>query len=173
LIQVGSLDIIQRPRAILTTLLSLRGQVIQAFWNGFFFEPLPDSDYRFTFIHPSPPPIHRIIFGYTNGGGWRDDPGFHSYFLRGTLASVNVENDEDWNDRISITRSNTRAYHFPLLILVDRSASFRGTICGSQMQRAASEAWDYMRLVAPLREAMWMFAGVVAEYHDFGKGLRF
>jgi hypothetical protein len=145
----------QRPRAIITTLLSLRGRVIlgfQAFWHGFFFERLPYSDYRFTFIHPSPPPIHRIIFGYTNGGGWRDDPGFNSYFLRGTLPSVTVEHDEDWNDKISITRSNTRAYHFPLLILVDRSASFRGTICGSRTQRTASEAWNNMRNRGKLRD---------------------
>jgi hypothetical protein len=154
---------------------------IQAFWHGFFSEPIPASDYHYTYIHPSPPPIHRIIFGYTNADGWRDDPGFNSYFLRGTLPSISVEHEEDWNDRISITRSNTRAWHFPLVLLVDRSASFRGALCGSQTQRTASEPWDYMRnrgklrglhvgaWWAPLREAMWRFAGADVEYHDFEK----
>ena len=154
---------------------------VQAFWHGFFSEPLPDSDYHYTYIHPSPPPIHRIIFGYANANGWRDDPGFNSYFLRGTLPSVTVEHEEDWNDRISITRSNTRAWHFPILLLADRSAAFRGVLCGSQTQRTASEAWDYMRnngklmglyvgaWWAPLRESMWKFAGVDVKYHDFGK----
>ena len=154
---------------------------VQAFWHGFFSEPLPDSDYHYTFIHPSPPPIHRIIFGYSNADGWRDNPGFNSYFLRGTLPSITVEHEEDWNDRISSTRSNTRAWHFPLLLLVDRSASFRGTLCGTQTQRTASEPWDYMRnngklrgihvggWWAPLREAMWRFAGADVEYHDFEK----
>lgn len=154
---------------------------VQAFWHGFFSEPLHENDYHFTYIHPSPPPIHRIIFGYANADGWRDEPGFNSYFLRGTLPSITVEHEEDWNDRITITRSNTRAYRFPLLILVDRSASFRGAICGSQTQRTASEAWDYMRnrgklrglyvgaWWAPLREAMWRFAGADIEYHNFEK----
>jgi hypothetical protein len=153
---------------------------IQAFWHGFFSESLPDSDYHFSIIHSSPPPIHRIIFGYANADGWRDDPGFNSYFLRGTLPSISVEHEEDWNDRISITRSNTRAFRFPLLLLTDRSAAHRGVLCGSQTQRTASEAWDYMRIRgklnglyvggwwAPLREAMWRFAGADAEYHDFG-----
>ena len=154
---------------------------VQAFWHGFFSEPLPKSDSHFTYIHPSPPPIDRIIFGYANADGWRDEPGFNAYFLRGTLPSITVEHEEDWNDRITITRSNTRAYRFPLLILVDRSASFRGDICGSHTQRTASEPWDYMRNSgklrglhvgawwAPLREAMWKFAGADVEYHDFEK----
>ena len=154
---------------------------IQAFWHGFFSEALPDSDYHFSIVHPSPPPIHRIIFGHTNADGWRDDPGFNAYFLRGTLPSITVEHEEDWNDRVSATRSNTRAWLFPLVLLTDRSAAHRGTLCGSQTQRTASEAWDYMRIRgklrglyvggwwAPLREAMWRFAGADVEYHDFGK----
>ena len=154
---------------------------IQAFWHGFFSETLPDSDYHFSIVHSSPPPIHRIIFGYTNADGWRDDPGFNAYFLRGTFPSITVEHEEDWNDRISTTRSNTRAWQFPLLLLTDRSAAHRGVLCGSKTQRTASEAWDYMRIRgklrglyvggwwAPLREAMWRFAGADVEYHDFEK----
>lgn len=152
---------------------------VQAFWHG-FFSPPDNSNSHFSFIHPSPPPIHRIIFGYSNADGWRDNPGFNSYFLRGTLPSISVEHEEDWNDRISATRSNTRAWRFPLVLLTDRSAAHRGVICGSQTQRTAAEAWDYMRLKgklrglhvsgwwAPLREAMWRFAGADVEFHDFG-----
>lgn len=152
---------------------------IQAFWHGFFSHSSPDSSQsHFSIVHPSAPPIHRIIFGYANADGWRDNPGFNAYFLRGTLPSITVEHEEDWQDRIAATRSNTRAWHFPLLLLTDRSAAHRGAVCGSQTQRTAAEAWDYMRLKgklrgfhvggwwAPLREAMWKFAGADIEFHD-------
>ena len=151
---------------------------IQAFWHGFFSESPPNTDRSdFSIVHPSPPPIHRIIFGYANADGWRDDPGFDSYFLRGALPSISVEHEEDWNDRISITRSNTRAWRFPLLFLADASAAHRGSTCGSTHRKAA-EAWEYMRVKgklrglyvggwwAPLREAMWKFAGADAEFHN-------
>ena len=67
---------------------------------------------------------------------------------------------------------NQKAWHFPYALLVDRSAAHRGVVCGSQTQRTAAEAWQYMltnsRLVGvhagrwwdPIREAMWRFAGV-------------
>jgi hypothetical protein len=57
-----------------------------------------------------------------------------------------------------------------MLLLTDRSASFRGPVCG-KTHRTAAEAWDYMRLRgklhgihvgafwAPIREAVWRFAG--------------
>ncbi|KAF8809914.1 hypothetical protein BYT27DRAFT_7232134 [Phlegmacium glaucopus] len=153
---------------------------VQAFWHGFFSSPANNTDSHFSFIHPSPPPIHRILFAYSNADGWRDNPGFNSYFLRGTLPSISVEHEEDWNDRVSATRSNTRAWRFPLVLLTDRSAAHRGVICGSQTQRTAAEAWDYMRLNgklsglhvggwwAPLREAMWRFAGADVEFHNLG-----
>jgi hypothetical protein len=55
---------------------------------------------------------------------------------------------------------------------VDRSASFRGTICASQTQRTASEAWDYMRNGGNLRGLYvsgWWLLYEKPEYHDFGK----
>jgi len=67
--------------------------------------------------------------------------------------------------------TDQKAWHFPLVLLTDRSAAHRGPICGSQTQRTAAEAWDGMRRKgklmgihvgawwAPLREAMWRFAG--------------
>jgi len=92
------------------------------------------------------------------------------------MPSLTVEHEEDWNDRVAATRptpgdTKERAFHFPLILLADRSAAFRGSMCGSKTQRTAAEAWDYMRLKsklmgihvggwwAPIREAMWRFAG--------------
>jgi hypothetical protein len=119
--------------------------------------------------------MHRAIFAHSNADGWRDDPGFNSYFLRAALPSLVVEHEEDWNDRIIATQPTgdqpERAWHFPIVLLTDRSAAHRGRMCGSTTQRTASEAWDYMRLHgklrglhisgwwAPLREAVWRFAG--------------
>jgi hypothetical protein len=78
---------------------------------------------------------------------------------------------EDWEDRVTITSDGNRAWHFPLLLLTDRSASHRGAICGSQTQRIAAEAFEAMRLKGqlvgirvggwwePVRNAMLRFAG--------------
>ena len=124
------------------------------------------------------PPIDRAIFAYSNADGWRDNPGFNRYFLRAVMPSLTVEHEEDWQDRIratyakpGATAEEQRAWHFPLLLLTDRSASHRGPICGSQTQRIAAEAWDFMRVKGklrglhvggwwqPIRESMWRFAG--------------
>ncbi|KDR78102.1 hypothetical protein GALMADRAFT_138246 [Galerina marginata CBS 339.88] len=154
---------------------------VQAFWHGAFSSPVQPSDAmspsssHFSTSHPSAPPMHRAIFAHSNADGWRDDPGFNSYFLRATLPSLIVEHQEDWDDRIKATLPRDgqpeRAWHFPTVLFTDRSAAHRGVMCGSTTQRTASEAWDYMRLKgklrglhvggwwAPLREAMWRFAG--------------
>jgi len=155
---------------------------VQAFWHGAFSAPITPADAltassptHFSLSHPAAPPMHRAIFAHSNADGWRDDPGFNSYFLRAALPSLTVEHQEDWNDRIIATRPDgdqpERAWHFPIVLFTDRSAAHRGRMCGSTTQRTASEAWDYMRLHgklrglhiggwwAPLREAMWRFAG--------------
>ncbi|KAH9480331.1 hypothetical protein JR316_0006929 [Psilocybe cubensis] len=156
----------------------------QAFWHGAFSPPItptemdePDSlsSVHFSTTHPPVPPMHRAIFAHSDADGWRDSPGFNSYFLRAALPSLIVEHIEDWNDRITATATEPgepgRAWHFPIVLLVDRSASHRGWMCGSNTQRTASEAWDFMRKKvrlrglhvggwwAPLREAVWRFAG--------------
>ena len=119
-------------------------------------------------VHPSLSPIHRIIFGYFNADGWRDDPGFNAYFLHDTLPSISVEHKEDWNDRISATHSNTRAWCFPFVLIAGRSAAHRGIVCGSQTQRTAAKAWEYMRLKRKLKGLHLEFAGVDIEFHNFG-----
>ncbi|KAJ7675748.1 hypothetical protein DFH06DRAFT_1435059 [Mycena polygramma] len=157
---------------------------IQAFWHGAFSEPSFDADREYMLgPHPAPPPIHRVIFARTNADGWRDNPGFNAYFMRGAAPAITIEVEEDWKDRVAITSSGDRAWHFPLLLLTDRSASFRGPICGGQTQRIASEAVEFMRSKGrlagarvggwwePVRSAMLRFAGAdvfTPEYTDQG-----
>ena len=166
---------------------------LQAFWHGAFSKPVAPLDFsnspHFSFEHEAVPPIHRLIFAYSNADGWRDSPGFNRYFLRAVMPSLTVEHEEDWNDRVASTRpypgdTKERAFHFPLVLLIDRSAAFRGSMCGSTTQRTASEAWDFMRLKnklmgihvggwwAPIREALWRFAGAEEGLRDLNKPIR-
>ncbi|PFH50203.1 hypothetical protein AMATHDRAFT_61541 [Amanita thiersii Skay4041] len=124
-----------------------------------------------------PPPIHRAIFSHADE--WRDRPGFNAYFLRAAFPSMTIETQSDWVDRIRSTtprpNQQERAWHFPVLLLTDRSAAHRGVVCGSQTQRTAAEAWEYMvdenkllgahagRWWDSVREAVWKFAGVRGE----------
>lgn len=132
---------------------------------------------HYSLNHPPPPPLHRVIFAHSDAKGWRDGPGLNAYWLRAAFPSLTVEVQQDWDDRVIATRESNgnarrRAWHFPSLLLTDRSAAHRGVVCGSQTQRTAAEAWDSMRLMgklrgayvggwwAPVREAVWRFAGV-------------
>ncbi|RXW20358.1 hypothetical protein EST38_g5493 [Candolleomyces aberdarensis] len=159
---------------------------VQAFWNSAFFPAVETSDSEFHFStshsgNPPPPPMHRAIFIHSNADGWRDNPGFNRYFLRAAYPSLTVEHQEDWQDRVKASvegvahgTSGERVWRFPMALLTDRSASHRGHMCGSLTQRTAAEAWDHMRKVgklrgihvggwwAPIREAVWKFAGVSA-----------
>jgi hypothetical protein len=156
-----------------------------AFWTGSF---------------PSPaPPWHRLIFAHSSPQGWRDGPGFNAYFLRAFLPSLPIEHESEWEDRIQATvpppskntfynplpplqlnqetrniKLSSRVWYFPQLLLVDRSAAFRGPMCGSKTQRTASEAWEYMygkggkkegdgKWWEPVRTAVGRFAGVSEE----------
>ncbi len=67
--------------------------------------------------------------------------------MRAAFPSLAIEDQQDWEDRIAATSGSSvdRAWHFPLVLLADRSAAHRGALCGSQTQRIASEAWEYMR----------------------------
>jgi hypothetical protein len=65
---------------------------------------------------------------------------------------------------------NDGAWHFPLVLLADRSAAHRGEVCRSQTQRTAAETWELMRRTDrlfdicaggwwPVRSAVLRFAG--------------
>ena len=129
-----------------------------------------------------PPPIHRAIFPHSSSVAWRDKPGFNGYFLRASFPSLTVEVDVDWNDRVAATSAGNRAWHFPYLLLTDRSAAFRGKLCGSQNQRTASESVDALIARSKLdknglwwrsiKHAVWRFAGVTADGEGGGFGSR-
>lgn len=125
------------------------------------------------------PSIHRVIFPHADAQGWRDKPGFSSYFMRAAFPSLTVETGIDWEDRIkstSLEGPNARAWHFETVLLADRSASFKGVICGLQVQRTAAEAYYAMkndgRLTKwwwePLRRAVLKFAGVDQRILEIG-----
>ena len=48
-----------------------------------------------------------------------------------------------------------RAWHFPTLLLADRSAAFRGPHCGGRTQRTVSEAVEKMRCEGRLPTNWW------------------
>ncbi|KAJ7164684.1 hypothetical protein C8R43DRAFT_878630 [Mycena crocata] len=143
----------------------------QVFWHGAFFRKSPSSS--------AMPAIHRLLFPHANADGWRDVPGFNAYFLQSAYPTIHVEVQEDWNDRISLSAKGSRVWHFPILMLSDRSAAHRGLICGSQTQRIASEAWKHMQpklqLLGirgpewwePIRTAMLLFAGAPTLSSDY------
>ncbi|KAJ6531795.1 hypothetical protein B0H19DRAFT_966371 [Mycena capillaripes] len=107
---------------------------------------VPKASFNSPLISTSTPTIDRAIFIHSDVDGWRDAPGFNGYFIRAVFPSMSVEVSTDWIDRVNAT-SNTqleRAWHFPLVLLTDRSAAFRGPICGAYTQRTAAEAWIVM-----------------------------
>ncbi|KAK0451216.1 uncharacterized protein EV420DRAFT_1561523 [Desarmillaria tabescens] len=120
---------------------------VQAFWHGAFSAASVADVYSAKFTYPGPPAFDRMIFSQSYGDGWRDYPGFNAYVLRAAFPSLTIEDKQDWEDRIAATSglSVDRAWHFPLVLLTDRSASHRGVLCGTHTQRIASEAWEYMR----------------------------
>ncbi|KAJ7756433.1 hypothetical protein DFH07DRAFT_820550 [Mycena maculata] len=131
----------------------------------------PDPSFNSPLISTSTPKIDRAIFIHTDVEGWRDAPGFNGYFLRAVFPSMTVEVQTDWIDRVNATTKTKidRAWHFPLVLLTDRSAAFRDPITGWYTQRTAAAAWTAMAQVgkidlignwwASMRAAMLRYAG--------------
>ena len=125
------------------------------------------------------PPITRAIFPHADASGWRDRPSFNSYFFRAAFPSLTVEVAEDWHDRVLSTSADgahARAWHFDKVLLADRSAAFRGDICGTQVHRTAGEAFHHMRSAGrlsklwwePVRRAVLRFADIDEAVLDIG-----
>ncbi|KAF4590490.1 hypothetical protein EYR38_009791 [Pleurotus pulmonarius] len=159
-----------------------------AMWTGSFTAASQDMAFQYasTSAYPPPPPVNRIIFAHATADGWRDSPGFDAYFVRAALPSTTIEHAEDWLDRIALSTTNTsrddaysaghqRAWHFPVVLLADRTAAFHGEACGSRTQRTAAEAWEAVRARgqlpglrvggwwAPVREAALRAGGPAVE----------
>lgn len=134
-----------------------------AFWNGGFNAKIDTKTWT-----SDAPPVTRAIFANNPPEGFRDKPGFNTYFLRSAFSSVTVEAERDWADRIFTTINGDRAYHLDLILIADRSAAFKGKLCGSTNHRIASEAydpfWDSRKLQKewwePVRREVLRFAGV-------------
>jgi hypothetical protein len=132
---------------------------------------VPEPSFNAPLLSTSTPTIDRAIFIHSDVHGWRDAPGFNGYFVRAVFPSMTVEVSTDWIDRVNVTTNTKldRAWHFPLILLTDRSAAFRGPICGAYTQRTAAEAWMVMAqrgkidLIgnwwASMREALLRYAG--------------
>ncbi|KAI0344519.1 hypothetical protein BDW22DRAFT_1354593 [Trametopsis cervina] len=146
-----------------------------AMWQGVHDVHVPASSAG----EMTAPPIDRIIFPHTDLQGWRDRPGFNAYFLRAAFPSLSAEVDMDWEDRVAATSgagSDARAWHFDKVMLTDRSAAFRGSICGAQVHRTAAEAFYAMKQVnrlsrwwwEPVRRAVLTFAGVDQGTQEIG-----
>ncbi|KAJ7903574.1 hypothetical protein B0H14DRAFT_2665448 [Mycena olivaceomarginata] len=105
-----------------------------------------DPSFNPPLLPTSVPTINRAIFIHSDVDGWRDGPGFNGYFMRAVFPSMTIEVATDWIDRVNATANTEigRAWHFPLVLLTDRSAAFRGAICGAYTQRTAAEAWTVM-----------------------------
>jgi hypothetical protein len=103
---------------------------------------------------------------------YRDSSKFNLFFTRAAFPSTVVESKYDWNDRVFMTRNGDKAWRFETVLLADRSAAFRGKICGSQNQRTAAEAWEVVKDNAskwwwePIRRAVLQFAGVPEDIID-------
>lgn len=98
-----------------------------------------------------PPPLSRLILLHSTTTEWKDKPGFNQYFFHAAFPSLEIEDADIWNDRNVATSVNSKsphlpekAWHFPVVLLSDRSAANRGEACGSRTQRIAAEAWEYM-----------------------------
>ncbi|KAJ7475854.1 hypothetical protein FB451DRAFT_1132510 [Mycena latifolia] len=110
------------------------------------FDTSTEPSFNAPFLSTTTPTIDRAIFIHSDADGWRDKPGFNAYFVRAVFPSMTVEVDIDWRDRIEATSNPeiSRAVHFPLALLTDRSAAFRGVITGKYTQRTAGSAWYAM-----------------------------
>ncbi|KAH7108116.1 hypothetical protein BKA62DRAFT_739997 [Auriculariales sp. MPI-PUGE-AT-0066] len=120
------------------------------------------------------PPVTRAIFTHAENQRWRDGSKFNAYFLYSAFPSITIEGEEDWNDRIFMTRNGDRAWVFERVLLADRSAAFRGESCGGKTQRIASEAYEYVQNKTtkywwePMRRSVLRFAGVDEAILDAG-----
>ena len=142
-----------------------------AFWNGAFNATIDTKTWT-----SNAPPANRAIFANNPPEGFRDKPGFNTYFLRSAFPSLTIESERDWADRVFTTIKEDKAYHFETVLIADRSAAFKGKLCGSTNYRIAAEAyeplWDDGRLQKewwePVRREVLRFAGVEEKIMGLG-----
>lgn len=120
----------------------------------------------------------RVIFAHCKRGEWRDRIGYNQYFLHATFPSIGIETEEDWQGRALMTQGapgyededggsgTAKAWRFDRVLLVDRSAAFRGPTTGFYTHRTAGSAFISNREIASpywwetIRRRVLRFAGV-------------
>lgn len=112
------------------------------------------------------PAPDRAIFLRCTPEDIRDGPHLNMYVLKAAFPFMAVESSFDWADRVAMTKEGDHAWVFSRVLLTDRSASFRGKICGEQNQRIAAEAMHAVQgrlgkwWWEPVRRSVLRFAGV-------------
>lgn len=120
----------------------------------------------------------RVMFPHCSATAWRDKIGYNQYFLHATFPSIGVETEEDWKGRVYMTQGtpgfeeedgeggSAKAWRFDRVLLVDRSAAFRGPTTGYYTHRTAGAAFYSNRdTTSPywwetVRRRVLSFAGV-------------
>jgi hypothetical protein len=120
----------------------------------------------------------RAIFAHCKRSEWRDKIGYNQYFLHATFPSIGIETEEDWKGRALMTQGtpgyededgeggSAKAWRFDRVLLVDRSAAFRGSTTGFYTHRTAGSAFiSNKKIVSPywwetVRRRVLKFAGV-------------
>ncbi|KAF8316420.1 hypothetical protein DL93DRAFT_2056393 [Clavulina sp. PMI_390] len=131
----------------------------------------------------------RAIFAHCGGATWRDKIGYNQYFLHATWPSIGLETAEDWAGRIRMTQGSSgsaeengadgtaRAWRFDRVLLVDRSAAFRGPTTGYYTHRTAGSAFlSTLGKASPywwetVRRRVLSFSGVSNRTLDYATGL--
>jgi hypothetical protein len=85
------------------------------------------------------------VFAHSTAAGWRDKYGLNALFLRAAFPSLAVEDAPGWQDRIAATAAGASAWHFPVLLLADRSAAFRGPVTSECHRTAAAAYYPHAR----------------------------
>ncbi|KAG8698063.1 hypothetical protein FRC11_014666, partial [Ceratobasidium sp. 423] len=95
----------------------------------------------------------RAIFLPVEPKVWRDGPSFNQFFLHAVWPGIGMEFNDAWEDRVKLIRSSDpadpnnktpHAFLYEKVLLVDRSASFRGAHY-SVNSRTVSEAVEATR----------------------------
>jgi len=127
----------------------------------------------------------RVIFAHCKRGEWKDKIGYNQYFLHATFPSIGIETEEDWKGRALMTQGtpgyededgeggSAKAWRFDRVLLVDRSAAFRGLATGYYTHRTAGSAFVSNKETASpywweaVRRRVLGFAGVPNAMLDY------
>ena len=128
------------------------------------------------------PDPSRVIFAHCTTNEWRDYIDYNQYFLHASFPGLGLETQGDWLGRIRMSEGDygeeddmgsAKVWRFDRVLLVDRSASFRGEICGSHTQRTAAEAYNSNKHIASrywwetIRRRVLAFARVPQSIMDY------